>query len=497
MLDINVVSFLVFDMLILGLSISAFRDLKIQTKFDHYWRWALAFFAMGYLCFAIAPFVDRAIITPANVFLILASLAQALLFRTWNEPVSKRLHILLAVCVMVVGLVFEYLRQHGTFQQRVGLITGFLIASSVWHTLELLRLHRREPSFSVRLMLFFSVLYFFFAVLRWLVVVYGNDPANINLYNEEMLAFATRWCLMATDVLMYVAINQYYTEKSWSKEKQALEAQLNSEKIIDQLASEVSQTTQLNQKLALVLAEKNKLLTSLSSSMKSTRMGAMASTLAHEINQPLSAIRLNAEMAQREVSMSQDLTLVQNNLQYLIEDVDRIDGIVNKIKKFFYNDYSDFKNLQLAALVDSTFDYVQEGCNKSNIDLLVNIDPKLHIYGDKGQLQMVVFNLISNAMDALEEKEGTRFITINAEPVGDHIDLIVQDNGAGVAPEVMGQIFDLFRTTKPDGMGVGLWLSRAVMENHRGHLTYSTAAEGGARFVMQFPQPLSAPSSAS
>jgi signal transduction histidine kinase len=263
------------------------------------------------------------------------------------------------------------------------------------------------------------------------------------------------------------------------------------------LASEVSQTTQLNQELALVLAEKNKLLTSLSSSMKSTRMGAMASTLAHEINQPLSAIRLNAEMAQREVSMAQDLTLVQNNLQYLIEDVDRIDSIVNKIKKFFYNDYSDFKNLQLAALVNSTFDYVQEGCNKSNIDLLVNIDPKLHIYGDKGQLQMVVFNLMSNAMDALEDKEGTRFITINAEPVGDHIDLIVQDNGAGVAPEVMGQIFDLFRTTKPDGMGVGLWLSRAVMENHRGHLTYSTAAEGGARFVMQFPQPLSAPSSAS
>jgi C4-dicarboxylate-specific signal transduction histidine kinase len=230
--------------------------------------------------------------------------------------------------------------------------------------------------------------------------------------------------------------------------------------------------------------------------MKSTRMGAMASTLAHEINQPLSAIRLNAEMAQREVSMAQDLTLVQNNLQYLIEDVDRIDSIVNKIKKFFYNDYSDFKNLQLAALVDSTFDYVQEGCNKSSIDLLVNIDPKLHIYGDKGQLQMVVFNLISNAMDALEDKEGKRFITINAEPVGDHIDLIVQDNGAGVAPEVMGQIFDLFRTTKPDGMGVGLWLSRAVMENHRGHLTYSTAAEGGARFVMQFPQPLSTQSSA-
>jgi signal transduction histidine kinase len=496
MLDINVVSFLVFDMLILGLLVSAFRDLKVQTKFHNYWRWALAFFAVAYLCFAIAPFVDRFIITPANMFLVSASLAQALLFRTWNEPVSKRLQVLLVLLVLVVGLAFEYLRQFGTFQQRVALIMGVVIASSLWHTTELWRLHRRESSFPVRLMLFFSALYFVLAVLRWVFVVYGNDPTHINLYNEEMVAFATRWGLMATDVLMYVAINQYYTEKSWQEEKQALEAQLNSQKIIDQLAHEVSHTTQLNQELALVLAEKNKLLTSLSSSMKSTRMGAMASTLAHEINQPLSAIRLNAEMVQGEIATTRDVSLVQTNLKYLIEDVDRIDGIVNKIKKFFYNDYSDFKDLSLSTLVDSSFDYVQEGCNKSNIDLLVNIDPELHIYGDKGQLQMVVFNLISNAMDALEETAGKRFITISAEQVGDHIDLIVQDNGSGVAPEVMRQIFDLFRTTKPDGMGVGLWLSRAVMDNHRGHLTYSTAPEGGARFVMQFPQPLLAQASA-
>jgi hypothetical protein len=57
-------------MLILGLSVSAFRDLKVQTKFHNYWRWALAFFALAYLCFAIAPFVDRFIITLANMFLI-------------------------------------------------------------------------------------------------------------------------------------------------------------------------------------------------------------------------------------------------------------------------------------------------------------------------------------------------------------------------------------------------------------------------------------------
>ena len=181
--------------------------------------------------------------------------------------------------------------------------------------------------------------------------------------------------------------------------------------------------------------------------------------------------------------------MVKTNLNYLIEDVDRIDHIVNKIRKFFYNDYSDFKDLSLATLMDSTFDYVQEGCKKNGIDLIVNIDPSLHIYGDKGQLQMVVFNLINNAMDALADQGGQRFITVSAERLHDQINLIVQDNGPGIGPELMSQVFDLFRTTKPDGMGVGLWLSRAVMENHRGHLNFSNVPSGGARFVMQFPLP--------
>lgn len=489
MLDVNVVSYLVFDMLILGMSITAFHDLKTQSKFHNYWRWALSLFALAYLCFAIAPFIGRVIITPANVFLIAAGVAQALLFRTWNQPVSKRLLLGLGLALLVIALVFEYLRLFGTFQQRVLLITGVLICVCVWHIVELLRLHRRESKFFVKLMLLFSGIYFMFASLRCVIVVFGDDPANINLYNENLLAFATRWGLMAADVLTYVAVHGYYTEKSWDGEKKALEAKLHGEQMINQLMREVSQTTQLNKDLALVLAEKNKLLTSLSSSMKSTCMGAMASSLAHEINQPLTAIRLNAEMALIELDRLSGAELAQANLKYLIEDADRISSIINRIKKFFYNDYTEFKQWKLAELFDSTFDYVLEDCEKHNIDLVVDIAPRFTIHGDKGQLQMVLFNLIRNAMDAIEECEGPRRIAISAEQHGAYIELSVVDSGTGVPADVAEHIFELFKTTKSDGMGVGLWLSRAVMENHRGSLNFSNLPQGGARFVMQFPVP--------
>jgi C4-dicarboxylate-specific signal transduction histidine kinase len=295
---------------------------------------------------------------------------------------------------------------------------------------------------------------------------------------------------MASDVLTYIAVNGYYNDKTWRTEKEALQAQLHSRQVIDSLSREVIQTTDLNKNLALVLNEKNKLLSSLSSSMKSTRMGAMASSMAHEINQPLSAIRLNAEMVQADLQSASGLEQAKANIHYLIEDADRIAVIVNKIKQFFYNDYSDFKDLPLSALVDASFDYVLEDCQRARIDVAIDIDPKLRVHGDKGQLQMVVFNLISNAKDELKHKEGLRRIFVRAYSQAAHVYLEVQDNGSGVPDAVAGQIFDLFHTTKTDGMGVGLWLSRAVMENHRGQLTYNNVPEGGARFVMQFPAPV-------
>lgn len=487
MFDINVVSFLVFDMLILGMSITAFHDLYGERKFHNYWRWALAFFALAYFLLAIAPFVGRAILTPANLLVLCAGVAQGLLFRTWNQPVGKRLLLALAAAIVLLVLVFEYLRQFGTFQQRSGLITGVLISLCIWHIAELWRLHRREPNFFVKLMLLFSSISLVFAGLRWVVVVYGDDPAQATLYSEQIWAAAMRWGLMASDVLTYIAVNSYYNDKSWRTEKEALQAQLHSQRIIDTLSREINQTTQLNNDLALVLREKNKLLSSLSSSMKSTRMGAMASSIAHEINQPLSAIRLNAEMVQADLQSASGFEQAKANIQYLIEDADRIAVIVNKIKQFFYNDYSDFKDLPLNELMDASFDFVLEDCQRARIDVVIDIDPKLRVHGDKGQLQMVVFNLISNAKDELKHKEGLCRISVRGYSQAAHVCLEVQDNGAGVPDEVAGQIFYLFHTTKTDGMGVGLWLSRAVMENHRGQLTYNNMPEGGARFVMQFP----------
>lgn len=488
MQNINIVSFLIFDLIIWGLAITAFRDLKVNSQMHNYWRLALVMFGTGYALFGAAPFIDLFFLTPANICVVAAFVSTALLFRTWNTKVTIQLELSLLVAVLLLAVGFEFVRNYGTFQQRVVLINVVLIACAIWHAYELVRLHKRSTAFFVKFLLGLSVLYVFFSASRILIVVHGSDPTSINLYNEDLWAFATRWGLMATDVLTYIAINGYYTEQSWIKEKAALNSQLSNLQIIANLKQEINTAEQLNHDLAQVLAEKHKLLTNLSTSMKSSKMGAMASSLAHEINQPLTSIRLNAEVLLEEVNKQKSQEFIKANLQYVINDVDRIDEIVKKIRQFFNSDHSDFKVVNVAAIVEVVAEFVEVECKEKQIDLFINVDPDLNVMGDQGQLQMVVFNLLSNAIDALENLDSKRFISVESVVREGQVSLSISDNGTGVPRELRGRIFDLFRTTKTDGMGVGLWLSRAVMENHRGELILeSFNNQTGARFVIQFP----------
>ena len=212
----------------------------------------------------------------------------------------------------------------------------------------------------------------------------------------------------------------------------------------------------------------------------------MASSFVHEINQSLTAIRLNAEFLLAVVDKPTDERFLKSNLNYLIKDVDKISQIIKNVKRVFHNNFSDFKDVNIASVVQTSVDLVKDECEIKNIDLIVNVDTELIIRGDQGQLEMVVLNLLNNAMAALEHQSGKRCIKITSTHNVDKVLLHIEDSGMGVPIESAETIFELFRTTKNDGMGVGLWLSRAVMDNHRGSLSLDMDCTKGAKFIMQF-----------
>ncbi len=486
MLDVNTISFLGFALLILGLSISAFLDLKVNSQMTNYWRGSLVLIAVGYSFFATAPFVDKFFLTLANTSIFAAGVTLGFLFRRWNTTISNRLKIISISAVFIFFFLFEYTRINGTFQQRVVLIMSVLSVCVIWHIYELARLQKNEPSFFGKLLVAFSLLSLISYLIRIFVVTRGADPSYIDLFSENVISYGTRWGVMAADVLTFIAINGYYMEKAWSSEKNALNMELIASKKVNLLNQELINAEHLNNELSLVLLEKNRLLTSLSSSVKSSRAGIMASSFVHEINQSLTAVRLNAEFLLTVADKPPDDRFVKTNLNYLIKDVDKISEIIENVKRVFHNNQTEFKDLILASIVESGVKFVKEECELKKIDLSVNVDSQLIVRGNQSQLEMVVLNLLNNAIDSLDAHDGKRFIAIASSQVDGNIHLSFEDSGIGVPLELQEKIFDLFRTTKNDGMGFGLWLSRAVMDNHRGSLTLDNDYSNGARFVIEF-----------
>jgi len=486
MLDVNTISFLGFALLIQGLSISAFLDLKVNSQMTNYWRGSLVLIAAGYSFFATAPFVDKFFLTLANTSIFAAGVTLGFLFRRWNTTISNRLKIISIFAVFIFFFLFEYTRINGTFQQRVVLIMSVLSVCVIWHIYELARLQKNEPSFFGKLLVAFSLLSLICYWIRIFVVTRGSDPSYIDLFSENIISFATRWGVMAADVLTFIAINGYYMEKAWASEKNALSMELVKSNKIIALNEELKNADHLNNKLSLVLLEKNRLLTSLSSSVKSSRAGIMASSFVHEINQSLTAARLNAEFLLAVADKPPDEKFIKSNLNYLINDIDKISVIITNVKKVFHNNHTDFKDVNLASVVETSIGLIKDECELKNIDLTVNVDSQLIVRGNQSQLEMVVLNLLNNAIDSLDAFEGKRSIVIASSQVDGNIHLIFEDSGIGVPLELQEKIFDLFRTTKNDGMGFGLWLSRAVMDNHRGSLTLDNDYSNGARFVIKF-----------
>ena len=486
MLDVNTISFLGFALLIFGLSISAFLDLKVNGQMTNYWRGSLVLIAAGYGFFAAAPFVDKFLLTFANTSIFAAAITLGLLFRRWRTNIPYQLKYICIFLPLIFFFIFEYIRINGTFQQRVALIMSVLTVCVIWHIYELTRLQKNESSFFGKLLVGFSVLSIICYLTRVFVVTRGSDPPNIDLFSESVIPFATRWGVMASDVLTFIAINGYYMEKSWASEKKSLNTELINAKKITALNQELINADQLNNELSLVLLEKNRLLTSLSSSVKSSRAGIMASSFVHEINQSLTAVRLNAEFLLTVADKPPDENFIKSNLNYLIKDVDKISEIISNVKRVFHNNDKDFKNVNLDSLVQACIELVKDECEIKNIDITIDVDSQLVVLANQSQLEMVVLNLLNNAIDSLDVYDGKRSIAIASLQKDEKTCLIVTDSGMGVPLELQDKVFELFLTTKNDGMGFGLWLSQAVMENHRGSLTLDKDYSHGARFVMEF-----------
>jgi signal transduction histidine kinase len=247
--------------------------------------------------------------------------------------------------------------------------------------------------------------------------------------------------------------------------------------------------------LAALLTEREEIIRQLTLSNKSAGMGALVASFAHELNQPLAANLLHAELvqfkleeAQREKSMP-DLDVLHKAIVAIVHDTQRAADIIRKLRNLFRMGRGEYEVLELDVLVQDVLDLVQSQMKSANIVWTVKLDANLHLHGDATQLQQVILNLLNNAIDALRESGLPHpELHIRGQAAGPFLALEVEDNGPGIGPERADDVFSLFKTSKSQGMGVGLWLSRSIVEVHGGRLNFQS--EPGRRTVFTLRLPL-------
>jgi len=219
-------------------------------------------------------------------------------------------------------------------------------------------------------------------------------------------------------------------------------------------------------------------------------MGQLASTLAHELNQPLGAILRNAEAAELFLQdPSPDLDELRAILADIRKDDQRAGVVIDRMRAMIRQRKAERCRLDLNLLVDEVVVLVKSDADKRHVRLAMDVAPSLPpVHGDGVQLQQVLVNLLLNAFDALDENlVDKRLVTVSMQTVGATVEVAVSDNGPGIAKDKFPHFFAPFFTTKSEGLGMGLAISRSIIEEHGGRLWADNNEAGGATFTFSLP----------
>ncbi|MYM23156.1 GHKL domain-containing protein [Duganella sp. FT135W] len=250
--------------------------------------------------------------------------------------------------------------------------------------------------------------------------------------------------------------------------------------------------------IGIVVDELRQVSNDLKQSLRLAAAGEMAAALAHELNQPLTALGAYGKacefLLERNDSGGKDGEMLKNAIQRMIAESGRAADVVRRLRDFFRTGAMKLEPVDAAQLVSTVSQQFFAQLREHGVALEVEDLPPLAMLADRLQIELVLRNLLANALDAVQEQpEGERRITVSLQVLdskrrgkGSCLQLTVEDSGKGVSAELAARLFEPFVSSKATGMGLGLVLSRAIMEAHGGSLW----AEVGDHGIFKMALPL-------
>jgi len=274
------------------------------------------------------------------------------------------------------------------------------------------------------------------------IVVTGQDRGAVLEFQFLMLAIA------ATALLLGAAVSERRTIERALREKQAT----------------------LDRSLRLAAASE------------------LASSLAHELNQPLSAIIAYLRACELMLARPGDDTAeLRSTMNKVIAEASRAGSVVRRLRDFFRSGSAQIETVAPATLIAEACAGVIERAGRNGVSVEQSARNLPDVRVDRVQIEAVLANLLGNAIDALQHRQGERAVRVDASPdTPGFVRIAVADNGPGVEPEIAQSLFDAFVTTKPSGMGLGLAICRSIIDAHGGRLWHE-AGSPGSRFCFTVP----------
>lgn len=402
---------------------------------------------------------------PPHSFVLLGLLLRDASGVTYNQDDAlSRLHAVSAAPI------------NGMFQHQVGLgIVGGRLYQGELEGVEgaraAARILRGEPASSIPPLVIGTAkpTYDWRELMRWGISESQLPPGSVVLFRQLTAWQRYRWPLaaaagvvLAQALLLFAMLVQLRRRRSAEVARQRAEAETQ------QKRSELAHVTRV------------------------ATLGELSGTLAHEVNQPLTAILSNSAAGIRLLDAPEpNVQEVRAALSDIREDTERAAEVIRRLRHMIKRDTPDFTKIDLNHVVETVerivhSDAIMHGVTV-DLDLAAGLPP---IHGDNIQLQQVILNLMLNAFTSMRVSRcnGTPRLIVRTCSIDEsNVRVEVQDRGTGIVPERLETIFDPFVTSKPDGLGMGLSICRSIVERHDGKIWAANNPDGGATFVFTLP----------
>lgn len=442
-----------------------------KVKPNIFWGVSLFLSSIGYILLGSALFnnddINHGISflnTIANTLNFASFASLGLFCRAQNRTLSPSLIKLFILLIIIFAIMYEMIRIDGDFSQRNILIGTSTLLFFCWQIGELLKAKKMNHSHQFNMFFYCTLIEALALILRVYYINIFATSSSMSLNDFPLGVHMIAWTQFTFNILAYNSIAAYWAEKiSVSNTKIEME----------------------NIQIKGLLQERDELIESLTIAEKTAQSGALSASFAHELNQPLGAIKINAQhlalLSQNEKNPKK-LSL----LEAIAKDSDRAASIIQSLKQIFSTSNPNKTSIDINQLIRRLGQFFENRSTKENFMIDFDLKAKHKVFINESEIQQAMINLLNNAIDAVERSSKKhKKIFISTLQENGYTFISVTDNGEGIDPSIQHHMFDLLKTNRQQGMGLGLWLTRYIIERHGGTLSFESTNGLGTTFIIK------------